>query len=99
MWHKAAELLRQLPTRTAVQVESPTFTSTVTGWAVDKWQAEMMISRGWIPPEAERPAPSGDSMRRHQLLQRSLHVLQVLLYLHVFLSRHVDRTPPLGPCT
>ena len=27
---------------------------------MDKWQAEMMISRGWIPPEAERPAPSGD---------------------------------------
>jgi hypothetical protein len=35
---------------------APTVWSEIVGFDAERWQAEMMIKRGWVPPEAERPA-------------------------------------------
>ena len=54
--HKVAELLGQLPTRTTVAVETPeTFKTEVVGWSQDRWVADQMVERGWIPPSDEDP--------------------------------------------
>jgi len=46
--------------RTQISLESPAFEHSIIGWDQDKWQAEMMIERGWIPPAHERPVRSAD---------------------------------------
>jgi hypothetical protein len=56
--HKASELLGQLPTR--VQLDSgsgPVLRSEVVGFDWDRWQHDLMVERGWIPPTDEDPRP------------------------------------------
>jgi hypothetical protein len=59
--HALADECGQLFTRTVVQMESgPRLVSEVLGWDQDRWLAEMMVERGWIPPSDEDPRRSGN---------------------------------------
>jgi hypothetical protein len=54
--HHVSDLKGELPTRTTVQVEAvPTIRNEIVGWNQDKWVADQMIERGWIPPSDEDP--------------------------------------------
>ena len=61
--HKAAELLGQLPTRSVAIESAPTLRSEIVGFDAERWQAEMMVKRGWVPPSDEDPRRSDNGDR------------------------------------